>query len=53
MTGAITGEVLMKMSDSDILKQFLLDTESLVTPTEKQLEWFEKTMLAEEEEGLQ
>lgn len=53
MTGAITGEDLMKMSDTDILKQFLLDTESLVTPTEKQLEWFEKTMLAEEEEGLQ
>ncbi len=53
MTGAITGEELMKMNDTEIVKQFLTDTESLVTPTEKQLEWFEKTMLAEEEEGLQ
>ena len=53
MTGAMTGEELMKMSDTDILKQFLSDTKSLVTPTEKQLAWFEKTMLAEEEEGLQ
>ena len=53
MTGAITGEELMKMSDTDILKQFLADTESPVTPTEGQLAWFEKTMLAEEEESLQ
>jgi exonuclease SbcD len=53
MTGAITGEELMKMSDIDILKQFLADTESPVTPTEGQLAWFEKTMLAEEEESLQ
>ncbi len=53
MTGAITGEELIKMSDTDILKQFLADTESPVTPTEGQLAWFEKTMLAEEEESLQ
>lgn len=53
MTGAVTGEELMKMSDTDILKQFLADTESLITPTEAQLDWFEKTMLAEEEESLQ
>ncbi len=53
MTGAITGEELMKMSDTDILKQFLTDTESLIIPTEGQLAWFEKAMLAEEEESLQ
>ena len=53
MTGAITGEELMKMSDTDILKQFLTETGSPVTPTEGQLAWFEKTMLAEEEESLQ
>lgn len=53
MTGAITGEELMKMSDTDILKQFLSDTESLISPTERQLAWFEKSMLAEEEEDLQ
>ena len=53
LTAAITGEELMKMSDTDIVKQFLADTESLITPTEKQLEWLEKTMLAEEEEALQ
>ncbi len=53
LTGAMTGEELMKMSDADILKQFLTETGSLVTPTEGQLAWFEKTMLAEEEERLQ
>ena len=53
MTAAITGEELMKMSDTDIVKQFLAERENLFTPTEKQLEWFEKTMLAEEGEGLQ
>ena len=53
MTGAMTGEELMKMSDTDILKQFLADTESLIIPTEAQLAWFEKTMRAEEEERLQ
>lgn len=53
MTGAMTGEELMKMSDTDIVKQFLADTESLVIPTERQLAWFEKTMLAEEEGDLQ
>ena len=51
--GAITGEELMKMSDTDILKQFLAETESPVTPTEGQLEWFEKAMLAEDKEELQ
>ena len=53
MTGAITGEELMKMSDTDIVKQFFTETDSLITPTEEQLAWFEKTMLAEEKEGLQ
>ena len=53
MTGAMTGEELMKMSDTDILKQFLADTESLVTPTGEQVEWFEKAMLAAEKEDLQ
>ena len=53
MAGAVTGEELMKMSDTGILRQFLTDTESLVTPTEEQLAWFERAMLAAEEEGLQ
>lgn len=53
MTGAIAGEKLMKMNDTDILKQFLSQTGSLIEPTEKQLEWFEKAMLAEEKEELQ
>lgn len=53
MTGAVTGEELMKMSDTDILKQFLKETDSLIAPTEGQLAWFEKTMLAQEEEELQ
>lgn len=53
ITGAVTGEELMKMSDTDILKQFLQETESMITPTEKQLAWFEKAMLAEEGEELQ
>ena len=43
----------MKMSDTDIVKQFFTETDSLITPTEEQLAWFEKTMLAEEKEGLQ
>ena len=53
MTAAVTGEDLMKMSDTDILKQFLADTDSLITPTGEQLEWFEKAMLAAEKEDLQ
>ena len=53
MTGAVTGEELMKMSDTDILKQFLKETDSLIAPTEGQLAWFEKTMLAQEAEELQ
>ncbi len=51
--GAVSGEELMRMKDTDIVKQFLLDTDSAVTPTDKQLEWFEKTMLAQEKEELQ
>ena len=46
---AITGEELARMSDTEILKQFLAETESPVEPTEEQLAWFERTMLAEEE----
>ena len=53
MTGAVTGEELMKMNDTEIVKQFLADTDSLITPTEEQLAWFEKTMRAGEEESLQ
>ena len=49
----MSGEELMRMKDTDIVKQFLLDTDSAVTPTDKQLEWFEKTMLAQEKEELQ
>ena len=53
LTGAMTGEELMKMSDTEILKQFLLETNSLITPTEEQLEWFENAMMAVEKEDLQ
>ena len=53
LTGAVTGEDLMKMSDTGILKQFLAETGSLIVPTEAQLAWFEKAMMAEDEEGLQ
>lgn len=49
MTGALTGEELLRMSDVEILKQFLAETGSPVEPTEEQLAWFEKAMLAEEE----
>ena len=50
---AITGEELMKMSDTDIVKQFMMNTYTLITPTEEQLAWFERIMLAEEKEELQ
>ena len=53
ITGALTGEELMKMSDTEILKQFLAETGSSVTPTERQLAWFEKAMASVDEEGLQ
>ena len=53
ISGALTGEEMMAMSDTDILKQFLQENESNVTPTEEQLTWFEKAMLSADEEGLQ
>lgn len=49
----LTGEELGKMSDTELLKQFLRETGSAVTPTAQQLAWFEKAMLAEGEEELQ
>ena len=51
--GTITGEDLMRMSDTDILKQFLAETESPVEPTEQQLAWFERIMSAQDKEDLQ
>ena len=50
---AMTGEELMKMSDTDIVKQFLSETGSLMTPTEEQFAWFERCMLAQDKEDLQ
>ena len=53
ITGALTGEELMKMSDTELLNRFLSDTESGIIPTEEQLAWFEKCMLARDREDLQ
>ena len=53
MIGAVTGEELMKMSDTDILKQFLKETDSSITPTSDQLAWFERIMLAGDKEERQ
>ena len=53
MTRAVTGEELMKMSDTEIVKQFFIENNPLITPTEEQLAWFEKAMQATEEEALQ
>lgn len=53
MTGEMTGEELMKMSDTDILKQFLAETGNSMTPTERQLAWFERIMLEAEREERQ
>ena len=53
MIGAVTCEELMKMSDTDILKQFLKETDSSMTPTSDQLAWFERIMLAGDKEERQ
>ena len=42
-----------RSEDKESILSSLFHTESPVTPTEGQLAWFEKTMLAEEEESLQ
>jgi len=53
MTDALTGEELMRMSDTEILKQFLSETDSPITPSAEQLAWFERVMLAEDKEERQ
>ena len=53
MAGAVTGEELMKMSDTEIVRQFFAENSALITPTEEQLAWFERAMQATEEEALQ